>query len=38
LNSRLKTYLLELKLHLLFDTLRDDPRFDALVKGIGIPD
>lgn len=32
------TFLRYLKVHPLFDGLRDDPRFDALVKRIGIPD
>ena len=31
-------YLVYLKVHPLFDSLRGDPRFDALVKRIGIPD
>ncbi len=30
--------ILELKVHPCFDFLHDDPRFDALVKRIGIPD
>jgi serine/threonine protein kinase/Flp pilus assembly protein TadD len=32
------TFLVNLKIHPLFDRLRDDPRFDAMVKRIGIPD
>ena len=32
------TFLRYLKVHPLFDGLRDDPRFDALVKRMGIPD
>jgi serine/threonine protein kinase/tetratricopeptide (TPR) repeat protein len=32
------SFLVYLKVHPLFDVLRDDPRFDALVKRIGIPD
>jgi eukaryotic-like serine/threonine-protein kinase len=32
------TFLRYLKVHPLFDGLRDDPRFDDLVKRIGIPD
>lgn len=31
-------FLVYLKVHPLFDSLRGDPRFDALVKRIGIPD
>jgi serine/threonine protein kinase/predicted Zn-dependent protease len=31
-------FLVELKVHTLFDNLRDDPRFDDMVKRIGIPD
>jgi len=31
-------FLLELKFHPLLDALHDDPRFDDLVKRIGIPD
>jgi len=32
------SFLVNLKIHPLYDGLRDDPRFDALAKRIGIPD
>jgi hypothetical protein len=32
------TFLIFLKFHPLFDALYNDPRFDDLVKHIGIPD
>ena len=32
------SFLVYLKFHPLFDNLHGDPRFDALVKRIGIPD
>jgi hypothetical protein len=31
-------FLVHLQVHPLYDRLRDDPRFHALVKRIGIPD
>jgi hypothetical protein len=33
-----ENFLLQLKVHPMFDGLHGDPRFDALVKRIGIPD
>ncbi len=37
-NQFAKSGLVELEIHPLFDNLRGDSRFDALVKRIGIPD
>ena len=33
-----ETFFMRLKVHPLFDVLHGDPRFDDLVKRIGIPD